>query len=82
MNTTKNSTLFVRFAAATVMVGAIAASPVAQAADAKAPAPGAKIMTIKASDKTEAKAVRSKAKLPRKWVWKKYAKNFDSMFRK
>ena len=27
----------------------------------------------------KAQSVRSK--LPREWVWKKYAKNFDSMFR-
>ena len=82
MNTTKTSTRFARFAAAAVMMAALGASNTAQATDAKEPAADAKPVAVKASQKVEARAVRSTPKLPRKWVWKKYAKNFDSMYRK
>ena len=80
MNTSKTSASF-RIAAAAVMVGTFGFATAAHAADAKSTV-DAKIVNAKAQDNVDAKAPQQKAKLPRKWVWKKYTKNFDSMFRK
>ena len=83
MNTSKTSTSLFRIAAAATLIGAFTLSTsTAAAADAKAPRANAKVVATKAADKVDAKALRRKAKLPRKWVWKKYAKNFDAMYRK
>ena len=85
MNTTKTSTSLFRLAAAAFVVGAVGASSTAMAADAKAPKADAKVATVQTAakaSKVDAKSLRKKTELPRKWRWKKYAKNFDSMFRK
>ena len=82
MNTLKTSTALIRFTAACAMVCAVGVSAPVLAADAKAPVTDAKTKTVTKTAKAESKALRRKTKLPRKWVWKKYAKNFDSMFRK
>lgn len=78
MNTSKTSTSLFRIAAAATLIGAFTLSTgTATAAETKAPRAKADVVTAKATNKVDAKALRRKAKLPRKWVWKKYAKNFD-----
>ncbi len=80
MNTSKTSTSIFSLSAALLMVAALA-SPALATNEAQT-AVDAKAAVTKTTETVEAKALRKKAKLPRKWVWKKYAKRFDSMYRK
>ena len=82
MTTTKTSCPFFRFSAAAIVMGMVAMSSAAFAADSKAPAADVKVAPVNAQAKVAARAPRKKAELPRAWRWKKYTKNFDSMFRK
>ena len=65
------------FAACTLITAVCVASP-AMAKNTKARKSPARVSKVAAKTKVRAK----RSKLPRKWVWKRYAKNFDSMFRK
>ncbi len=70
-------------AAAVLVVGSLSVATPASAKESKTQsAVATRTTTTKTADKIDAKALRQRPKLPRKWVWRKYAKRFDSMYRR
>ena len=71
-----------RLAATAIVFGALGTAAPAFANTASKADTKAKPVVVKTSAKSVTKTKRARPKLPREWVWKKYAKNFDSMFRR
>lgn len=81
MNTFSLMTSLNRLAVSALVFAALGAAPALANTAAKSDS-NVKPVAVKASSKSVTKRKRTRVKLPREWVWKKYAKNFDSMFRR
>ena len=81
MKTNKPLTLAATFAFA-ISLAATGTAAASTQSKTKVAAPNTPV-AVKAAGKTaKLRKATKRSKLPREWVWKKYAKNFDSMYRR
>ncbi len=79
---TFSSLTFVAAAAVTVCTLGVVGTASASATNKERPTTSKRVMTKRTTDKVDVQALRRRPKLPREWVWKKYARTFDSMYRR